>query len=118
MPATAIPPPAKKVNSMNRQFYMLSFGIGAMLLAATHAQSATFCGDHAAVVARLEGQYGEGRRAMGLGANNIVFEIYASEETSSWTITATQPGDPTCIMAAGQAFQLDQLMAKDDGNDT
>lgn len=103
---------------MKRQFYLLSFGIGAMILAATHAQSAPTCGEHAAVVAQLNGQYGEGRQAMGLGANNIVFEIYASQETGSWTITATQPGGPTCVMAAGQAFQLDPQVVKDDSNDT
>lgn len=92
---------------MKRQLYLLSFGIGAMLLAATHAQSAPACGDHATVKARLEGQYGEGRRAMGLGANNMVFEVYSSSETGSWTITATRPDGLTCLLAAGQAFQLE-----------
>lgn len=103
---------------MKRQFYLLSFGIGAMILAATHAQSAPTCGDYAAITARLAAQYGEARQAIGLGANNMVFEIYASDETGSWTITATTPGGPTCLMAAGQAFQLEPQTAEDTGNDT
>jgi len=102
---------------MKRQFYLLSFGIGAMMLAATHAQSAPSCGNHAAIVAQLENQYGEGRQAMGLGANNMVFEVYASEETGSWTITATRPDGTTCLMAAGQAFQRDAPIVDEDGND-
>lgn len=92
---------------MKRHFYLLSFGIGAMILAANHANANQACGEHAAVVARLEAQYGEGRQAVGLGANNMVFEVYASEESGSWTITATRPDGLTCLMAAGQAFQLD-----------
>ena len=103
---------------MKRQFYMLSFGIGAMILAATHAQSATACGDHAAVVERLMGQYGEARQAMGLSANNTVLEVYASEETGTWTITMTKPGGPTCLMAAGQAFQLETIVATLPDQDT
>lgn len=103
---------------MKRQFYMLSFGIGAMILAATHAQSAPACGAHAAVKAQLEARYGEGRRAMGLGANNMVFEVYSSDETGSWTITATRPDGMTCLMAAGQAFQLDPATLADLDQDT
>lgn len=102
---------------MKRNFYLLSFGIGAMILAATHAQSAPACGQHAAVTERLAAQYGEGRHAMGLGANNMVFELFASEETGSWTITATRPDGLTCLMAAGQAFQRDTPLVLEDGND-
>jgi cation diffusion facilitator CzcD-associated flavoprotein CzcO len=111
-------PNAKKVNTMKHHFYLLSFGIGAMILAATHAQSAPTCADHATVVARLEGQYGEERQAMGLGTNNTVVEVYASSETGSWTITVTQPGGPTCLVAAGDAFHLEtQSEPVVEGND-
>jgi hypothetical protein len=110
-------PQANKVNTMKRHLYLLSFGIGAMILAATHAQSAPACADHASVVERLTGQYGEGRQAMGLGSNNTVVEVYASAETGSWTITVTKPGGPTCLVAAGQAFQLETPAPIEDGND-
>jgi cation diffusion facilitator CzcD-associated flavoprotein CzcO len=102
---------------MKRQFYLLSLGIGAMILAAAQAHAVPACADHAAVVAQLESVYGEGRQAMGLGANNTVVEVYASSETGSWTITVTQPGGPTCLVAAGQSFQLETLAPVIDGND-
>ena len=103
---------------MKREFYLLSFGIGAMILAASHAQSAPACGAHAAIIAQLEAQYGEDRQAMGLGANNMVFEVYASEESGSWTITATRPDGMTCLMATGQAFQLEPAIAQEPDQDT
>jgi hypothetical protein len=102
---------------MKHRFYLLSFGIGAMLLATdfAFAQSAN-CGDHAAVVARLAERYGESRQAMGLGANNAVLEVFASE-SGSWTITVTTAGGPTCLVAAGQNFQIiaEDLPGQDKG---
>jgi hypothetical protein len=62
------------------------------------------CGPHADVVARLAEGYGETRRSIALGANNTVVETFASE-AGSWTITVTTPGGPTCLVAAGQAWQ-------------
>ena len=69
------------------------------------------------VVARLAEGYGETRQSMGLGANNAVVEVFASQETGSWTITLTMPGGPTCLVASGQAFEtvVEALPAK--GND-
>ena len=104
---------------MKRHFYLLSFGIGAIIPAGTHARSAPTCADHASVVARLESQYGEGRQAMGFSANNTVVEVYASNETGSWTIAVTQPGGPTCLVAAGGAFHLETSSEPvAEGNDT
>lgn len=88
---------------MKRQFYYLSFGIGAMLLAVNDAQAAT-CADHGVVVQRLAEVYGESRQSIGLAHDHSVVEVFASMDTGSWTITVTQPGGPTCLVAAGQAF--------------
>ena len=77
-----------------------------MILAAqqSHAQSRN-CADHAHVVARLAQAYGESRQSIGLGSDNAVIEVFASMDTGSWTITVTRPGGPTCLVAAGQAYQ-------------
>lgn len=77
-----------------------------MMLAAqqTQAQGGN-CADHAAVVARLGEFYGESRQSIGLGQDNSVVEVFASMDTGSWTITVTRPGGPTCLVAAGQAYQ-------------
>ena len=92
---------------MNRNFFVLSLGIGAMLLA-THtaqAQTANTCGDHATIVARLASQFGERRMGMGLAGSSSVLEIFASDETGTWSITVTSAGGPTCLVAAGQSYQ-------------
>ena len=68
------------------------------------AQSAN-CGPHDVVVARLATSYGETLRSIALGSNNTVVETFASAETSSWTITVTTAGGPTCLVASGQSYQ-------------
>ncbi len=42
---------------------------------------------------------------MGLGANNSVIEVFASDESGSWTITVTTPNGVTCLVASGQAYE-------------
>ena len=85
----------------------LSFGVGAMLLATHHAfADPARCGDHAAVMAGLAQGYGEARQAIALSGDNAVIEIFANAETGSWTITLTRPGGPTCMVAAGAAWQM------------
>ncbi len=91
---------------MRRQLYLLSFGIGAALLGAYPAQAQNVtCAEHAQVVARLADHYGESRQSIGLARNNTLVEVFASRVTGSWTITVTQPGGLTCLVAAGQAYQ-------------
>ena len=64
------------------------------------------CAPRDAVVKKLAESYGETRRAIGLGASGAVMELFASDETGTWTITATTPRGLTCLMASGQAFEL------------
>ncbi len=91
---------------MKRNLFLMSFGIGAMMLAANHAHAQSRqCAAHDAVVERLAARYGESRQSIGLGSDNSVVEVYASAETGSWTIVVTRPGGPTCLVAAGQSFQ-------------
>lgn len=91
---------------MRRTFFLMSFGIGAMMLAAQQTQAQTGnCADHAQVVARLAERYGESRQSIGLGSDNAVVEVFASLDTGSWTITVTRPGGLTCLVAAGEAYQ-------------
>ncbi|WP_299726356.1 hypothetical protein [uncultured Tateyamaria sp.] len=81
------------------------------------AQQNRNCGPRDLVVNRLAEGYGETRQSMGLGANNAVIEVFASEESGSWTITVTSPNGMTCLIASGQAFEelAEALPAK--GND-
>jgi hypothetical protein len=91
---------------MKNILFVMSFGIGAMFLAANHANAQSGnCADHAQVVERLATAFGESRQSLGLAADNTVVEVFASMDTGSWTITVTRPGGPTCLVAAGQAYQ-------------
>jgi hypothetical protein len=98
----------RKGRQMNTRLYLLSFGIGAMLLASDHAFAQTpagNCGPRDHVVARLAESYGESRQSIGLGGENQVVEVFASLETGTWTITVTLPNGMTCLVASGQAFE-------------
>ncbi len=69
------------------------------------------CGKRADIVRQLGEKYGETRRSMGLADGRGVVELYASEETGSWTILITSPQGIACLMAAGQAFQIEPVKA-------
>jgi len=91
---------------MNKKLLTLSLGIAAILLSTQNAFSQNAnCAERAAVVSRLAQTYGETRQSMGLAANNAVIEVFASEETGTWTITVTTSEGLTCLVASGQAFE-------------
>lgn len=69
------------------------------------------CGKRADIIRQLNERYGETRRSMGLAQGQGVVELYASEETGSWTILMTNPRGIACMMAAGQAFQIEPVKA-------
>lgn len=95
---------------MKRTFYLLSCGICATLLGATQGQAnASNCAAHTDVTARLAEIYGERRQAMGVANGNAVLEIYASDDSGSWSITKTKPGGQTCLVAAGQGFRVEPI---------
>lgn len=91
---------------MSNKLLTLSLGIGAILISTQHAYSQPAnCGERAAIVSRLAQTYGETRQSMGLAANNSVIEVFASDETGTWTITVTTSSGVTCLVASGQAFE-------------
>lgn len=97
---------------------ILGVAMGFVAASATRAVSQTRnCGERATVVQRLADGYGETRQSIGIGANNAVVEVFASQDSGSWTITVTAPGGLTCLVASGQAFETlaEALPAK--GND-
>ena len=88
-----------------------------ILFASTASAQSRNCADHAMVVERLASGYGETRQSIGLGADNTVVEVFASLDTGTWTITVTQAGGPTCLVASGAAFQAlaEALLNTDSG---
>lgn len=103
---------------MMKQMFKLTMGLGVMVLAAqaVNAQGQN-CAPRPAVLERLAEKYGETRQSIGLAAQGSVVEVFASQETGSWTITVTMPNGLTCLVASGQSFEAlaEALPAK--GND-
>ena len=88
---------------MKHLIMVLSFVMG--LTPPAMAQSTQTCAPRATIVERLGTTYGETRQSIGLGANNAVIEVFASNTTGSWTITVTMANGMTCLIASGQAFE-------------
>ena len=79
-------------------FLVLSAGMAA-------AQSAQ-CSDHDQIERMLAQNWGESRQSVALDAADSMVELFASAETGTWTLTVTQPGGPTCMIASGHAFEM------------
>ncbi len=79
--------------------------------------AASNCAPREMVVEKLASKYGESRQSMGLGANNAVVEVFASEETGTWTITVTSVHGMTCLVASGQAYEALADVLPTEGND-
>ena len=97
---------------------IIALACAATLLANTAAgQTARNCAEHTLIVEQLASGYGESRQSIGMSSDNTVVEVFASHETGSWTITVTQAGGPTCLVASGTGYQAlnEELPSTDSG---
>ena len=96
--------------AVRKDFEMMRFvtGLTAFLsiCAASGASAEPNCGPRAAVIAHLGDNFGESRQSIGMGQEGRVIEVFASLETGTWTITVTLPNGTTCLVAAGDAFEM------------
>jgi len=76
-----------------------------LLLCAPQAMAEQACADRAEVVNRLERNFGETRQSMGLNAQTGVVEVYASDQTGTWTIVLTRPDGVSCLIASGEMWE-------------
>ena len=76
-----------------------------VLLASTLAAYAAQprCAPRELALSKLSETYGEERQIMGLNPQGVV-EVFASDESGTWTITVTTPQGMMCIVAAGNAY--------------
>lgn len=77
----------------------------ALLLILPTLGHAGACAPRDIVLERLATTYGETRQSIGLGPNNQMVEVFASDATGTWTITVTRASGVTCLVASGQAFE-------------
>lgn len=97
--------------------HLITMGLSVLLATPVAAQTAANCAPREIIVEKLAEKYGETRQSMGLGANNAVIEVFASEETGTWTITVTSVHGMTCLVASGQAFEALAESLPASGND-
>jgi len=82
------------------------FAAAAMSAPGTALAEGRNCGDRHVIVQRLQTNYGEARTGAGLSEGNSgMIEIFASEETGTWTILLTRPDGQSCLVAAGDSWQ-------------
>ncbi len=67
----------------------------------TAANAQNNCGPRDQVINRLSANFGEVFSGGGLQNDSAVFEVWISEDESTWTILMTRPDGMSCIMAAG-----------------
>lgn len=62
------------------------------------------CAPRDRMIALFTEQFGETRRALGLAGAQAVMELFASDETGSWSIALTLPDGRTCVLARGSDY--------------
>ena len=65
----------------------------------------TICGARESLVERLEVRFKESETAFGITGNGMVAELFVSAE-GSWTLVLTRPDGISCLMAAGQNWEM------------
>ena len=65
------------------------------------AQTQTRCGERSDIVSDLATKFGETPRGVGINHDNSIIEIFASDETGTWTALVRTPSGRTCIVAWG-----------------
>ncbi|MGI3165469.1 hypothetical protein [Pseudooceanicola sp. 200-1SW] len=81
----------------------------------TLTSGARACAPRDVVLDRLAEGYGETRKSIGLGSDNAMIEVFASDDSGTWTITVTSPQGITCLIASGQAYErLNETLPGDD----
>ncbi|MBT3358955.1 MAG: hypothetical protein HN403_04935 [Rhodospirillales bacterium] len=87
--------------------------VGAAMLAATllfgahtPASAQSVCVAHADLVKQLGTKHAETPIGIGLASNGGIVQVFSSEDGVSWTIVMTMPNGISCLMAAGESWEL------------
>ncbi|HVG48767.1 MAG TPA: hypothetical protein VM899_11605 [Rubellimicrobium sp.] len=86
---------------------MIRLTTAAVLLSAGMAQAeGAQCSEHDAMTRMLAEHWGESRQSIALDAADSMVELFASPDTGTWTLTVTEPGGQTCMVASGHSFEM------------
>jgi hypothetical protein len=75
------------------------------------AATASQCGPRTVIIELLAKNFEERPVAIGLSRNGRLLEILAREDGRTWTVIATSPQGVTCVLDAGEEWQVQQAMA-------
>lgn len=67
--------------------------------------TADVCGSRTVLVERLLSEFKENQAAVGTLHENAILEVFVSPE-GTWTILATGTDGRSCVLAAGQDFEI------------
>ena len=90
---------------MTKMMFGMSFGFAALIFATQHAFAGANCAERSVVLNELASKYKETRRAMGIAANAVMMEMFASAATGTWTLTVTTADGTTCLVASGDGYE-------------
>jgi hypothetical protein len=103
-------------NPLPRRFFPLSLsrlaGTAALLAVAlaspmpAAADSSPFCAPRQELLKQLSQRYHEAPVALGLSNDGSLIEVLTSEDGSTWTIMVSQPNGASCLIAAGEAWEM------------
>lgn len=101
---------------MEKTLFALSLGIAGVVMVARAAEAAPQCGPREDVVQALASKFGETRRSVGMSGSNQMMELFAADDTRTWTILVTLPDGRSCLVASGSNFEAvtEQLPASGD----
>lgn len=85
----------------------VAIGLAATTPPAEAQAAREFCASHDEVVQRLHDRFGETLRSAGLHRDDRLVEVYASEDTGTWTILVTRPDGVSCLLASGELWEPD-----------
>ncbi len=85
--------------SLMQTGFAIAVAAAGMAAAPAHAQ--TSCAPRDTVLDRLQSSFGEALAAGGLQSQSQVLEVWASQDTGTWTVLMTNANGLTCVVASG-----------------
>lgn len=73
-----------------------------LFLHSRDAAAAPQCAPHDKLIELLHAGFSEARKAFAFTGNGALVELLANRDGTTWTIVVTQPGQPSCVIMAGQ----------------
>ena len=64
------------------------------------------CGIHTSMIVTLNMNYGEIRHGWGLSGSRVLVELWANDETGTWTILMVYPNGVACVRAVGKSWTV------------